>query len=485
MRTDDPERIGSYGILGRLGCGAMGTVFLGRSPGGRLVAVKVARAELAEDTGFRDRFRREVATMRAVGGFWTAAVVDADPDAPRPWLATEYVPGPNLHDAVTGHGTLPEPALRRLVAGLAEALIAIHAAGLVHRDLKPANVLLAEDGPRVIDFGIARALEQVRLTATGMFVGTPGYLSPEQIDGREVTPASDVFALGCVLVFAATGHGPFRGGDTMALLYRAVHGRPDLDGVPASLRPLASRCLDRDPALRPTPADLLAEVGEPGVDAWLPDRLRTLVAEGVTEIPRGIPRSPTRRYARANGPLMPAPQDDSVDAPAGAGNRAVFRTSRVSAAVWAAVFGVAALLCAAMSQSANQFGDNLPAVLLFVAFVVLLVPTARMLWILLRPGRWVELSADGLTVGRGERRRRLAWSQLARVRVVEDKRRPWLVAWLADTEVSRADLGPAYSGGFRVFPVAHERRPAGRRREVRELRAALSWYGGAVYDPST
>ncbi|HEU5472918.1 MAG TPA: serine/threonine-protein kinase [Actinophytocola sp.] len=480
LQTEDPKRIGNYTVIGRLGRGAMGTVYLARSPGGRLLAVKVARAELAEDPGFRDRFRQEVETMRAVGGFWTAAVVDADPDARRPWLASEYVPGPNLHEAVSGYGVLPEPALRRLVAGLAEALSAIHAAGLVHRDLKPANVLLAEDGPRVIDFGIAKVLRHAGLTATGMFVGTPGYLSPEQIEGGEATAASDVFALGCVLVFAATGTGPFGAGDSMALLYRAVHARPDLGAVPAGMRPLASRCLNRRPQLRPTPADLLGEVGLPGQDAWLPDRVRTMVAERSTEIPRGVPRPPTRPYTRLDAPLMPPPKET----PPGAGNRAVFRTSKVSAAVWAGVFAAAALLCGALSQSANDFGDDLPAVLFFVAFVALLVPTARMVWILARPRRWVEVSGDGLTVGRGEQRHRLDWSGLARVRVVEDKRRPWLVAWLADPEAGHAGLGTVYSGGFRVFPVAHERRPAGRRREVRELRAALAWYARKVYDPA-
>jgi hypothetical protein len=184
---------------------------------------------------------------------------------------------------------------------------------------------------------------------------------------------------------------------------------------------------------------------------------------------------------------MPPPEHESADGPPGAGNRAMFRVSRVTAVVWTCVFGLAAALLAAMSQSANQFGDDLTAVLLFVGFVVLLVPAIRMLWVVVRPARWVEVSGDGLTVGRGARRRRLAWSQLARVRVVEDKRRPWLVVWVADAEAagaSRAELGPAYSGGFRVFPVGHERYRAGRRREVRELRAALGWYGGEVYDPS-
>nr|MDQ3578783.1 serine/threonine protein kinase [Actinomycetota bacterium] len=216
---DADHKIGAYQVVGRLGGGAMGTVHLALSPGGRLVAVKVARPQLAEDPRFRERFRREIAMARAVGGFWTAAVVDADPDAELPWLATEYVPGPDLHEAIHTAGALPPDSVRGLAAGLAEALAAIHAAGLVHRDLKPSNVLLASDGPRVIDFGISKALEGAGLTATGMLVGTPGYLSPEQIEGREVGPSSDVFAFGAVVVFASSGRNPFGEGDTAALLY--------------------------------------------------------------------------------------------------------------------------------------------------------------------------------------------------------------------------------------------------------------------------
>ncbi|HXV93108.1 MAG TPA: serine/threonine-protein kinase, partial [Pseudonocardia sp.] len=180
----DPRQIGPFAVAARLGAGAMGVVYLGRSPGGRAVAVKVVNRALADDPGFRERFRREVQAARRVGGFWTAAVVDADPDAPAPWLATEFVAGPTLHEAVSEAGTLPEPTVRRLAAGLAEALGAIHAAGLVHRDVKPSNVLLAPDGPRLIDFGIARALDHTALTAAGSVFGTPGYIAPEQVAGE-------------------------------------------------------------------------------------------------------------------------------------------------------------------------------------------------------------------------------------------------------------------------------------------------------------
>ncbi|WSV40895.1 serine/threonine protein kinase [Streptomyces sp. NBC_01077] len=253
--------IGRYVIEHKLGEGGMGTVYLARSRGGRAVAVKVARPELAADPSFRARFRAEVAAARQVGGFHTAQVVDADPDAEAPWLATAYIPGPTLAALVTAEGPMDEGRLRSLGAALAEALEAIHACGLVHRDLKPGNIVMAPDGPRVLDFGIARALESTRLTATGSAFGTPGYLAPEQALGEEVTGAADVFALGAVLVAAAGGR-PFGDGTPMGLMYRAVHEDPDLASVPESLRGLVGRCLAKDPAERPTPEEILDVLGE-------------------------------------------------------------------------------------------------------------------------------------------------------------------------------------------------------------------------------
>ncbi|MBP2584422.1 serine/threonine protein kinase [Streptomyces sp. PvR006] len=254
--------IGRYVIEHKLGEGGMGTVYLARSRGGRAVAVKVARPELASDPSFRARFRAEVAAARQVGGFHTAQVVDADPDAEAPWLATAYIPGPTLSALVTAtEGPMGEGRLRALGAALAEALEAIHACGLVHRDLKPGNIVMAPDGPRVLDFGIARALESTRLTATGSAFGTPGYLAPEQALGEEVTGAADVFALGAVLVAAAGGR-PFGDGTPMGLMYRAVHEAPDLASVPESLRGLVGRCLAKDPAGRPTPEEILDVLGE-------------------------------------------------------------------------------------------------------------------------------------------------------------------------------------------------------------------------------
>ena len=267
----DPERVGPYRIIGRLGAGGMGRVFAGRSAGGRLVAVKVIRDELAADPDFRARFGREIALARSVSGLFTAPVVDADVDAPVPWLATAYVAGPSLADAVRDHGPLPAASVRALAAGLAESLRAIHAADVVHRDLKPTNVLLAEDGPRVIDFGISRAAEASALTHTGLIVGSPGFMSPEQAEGRDVGAPSDVFSLGAVLVFAATGHGPFGTGSTAALVYRVVHSPPSLQDVPAQLQPMIGRCLAKEAGQRPTAGELLGELADANLQpGWLP-----------------------------------------------------------------------------------------------------------------------------------------------------------------------------------------------------------------------
>jgi eukaryotic-like serine/threonine-protein kinase len=294
LAPGDPELIGPYRLRGRLGAGGMGRVYLGLSPGGRSVAVKVIRADLAQDAEFRARFRREVAVARTVSGLFTAPVIDADVDGPVPWLATAYVPGPSLADAVSQHGPLPAASVLALARGLAEALSAIHAAGVVHRDLKPANVLLAEDGPRVIDFGISRGVEASALTHTGLVVGSPGFMSPEQAEGREVGPPSDIFSLGAVLAFAATGQGPFGSGSTPALVYRVVHGGPQLDLMPAEVRSLAERCLAKDPALRPTAADLLAAAAYPAA-GWLP--------EPVTRAQAAVPLTMTA----ATPPGVPAP----------------------------------------------------------------------------------------------------------------------------------------------------------------------------------
>nr|WSW71508.1 serine/threonine protein kinase [Streptomyces sp. NBC_00995] len=251
-----PASVGGYAVERQLGAGGMGVVYLARSRGGRAVAVKVARSELATDPHFRERFRAEVEAARSVGGFHTAPVVDADPAAAAPWLATAYIPGPTLGALIEAEGPMGEARLRQLGAALAEALAAIHGCGLVHRDLKPGNIIMASDGPRVLDFGIARALESTRLTATGVAFGTPGFLAPEQAQGLEVGGAADVFALGAVLV-AAAGGSAFGAGTPMGLMYRSVHEAPDLSVVPDGLRPIVAACLAKEPGERPTPERLL------------------------------------------------------------------------------------------------------------------------------------------------------------------------------------------------------------------------------------
>jgi serine/threonine protein kinase len=297
--------IGPYRIRGRLGAGGMGEVFFGLSAGGRAVAVKVIRAELATDPEFRARFRREVAVARKVSGLFTAPVIDANLDGAVPWLATAYVGGPSLAEAVSDHGPLPARSVLALAAGLAEGLSAIHAAGVVHRDLKPANVLLAADGPRVIDFGISRAGENSALTHTGMVVGSPGFMSPEQAEGREVGPPSDIFSLGAVLAFAASGEGPFGTGSTPALVYRVVHNPADLDRLPAAVRPLVGQCLAKDPGQRPTAAALLAGAAQPAT-GWLPEQVtRTFIAVPVlAAVPEAstVPVSVTTGPATSNTP---------------------------------------------------------------------------------------------------------------------------------------------------------------------------------------
>ena len=275
LAADDPRVIGEYRLRAQLGAGGMGQVYLGLSPAGRAVAIKVLRPDLAVDTDFLRRFAQEVASARAVSEIYTAPVVASGLNERPPWLATAFVPGPSLDQVVSEHGPLPEPALWPLLGGLVEALQAIHACGVVHRDLKPANVLLAADGPRVIDFGISRAADGTALTATGLVFGTPGYMSPEQAEGKPAGPASGVFALGCVIAFAAAGVGPFGSGTVAAVIYRVVHAEAALDQVPPSLREIISACLAKDPAARPEPRALAAamagrvqETGTSAVAFW-------------------------------------------------------------------------------------------------------------------------------------------------------------------------------------------------------------------------
>ncbi|MFJ5073372.1 serine/threonine-protein kinase [Streptomyces sp. NPDC088553] len=257
LAADDPTTVAGYRLAARLGAGGMGKVYLSYTPGGRPVAIKLIRPEFGEDAEFRRRFAQEVRSAQRVQGLFTAPVIDADPEGAQPWLATAYVPGPSLADAVVSHGALPVETVLLLVAGMAEALHVIHGAGIVHRDLKPSNVLLAADGPRVIDFGIAHAADATSLTGSGVTIGTPSFMAPEQAAGRRVTAATDVFALGQVAAYASTGVPAFGEGTSHGVLYRIVHEEPDLSAVPERLSELVTRCLAKDPEARPSLAEII------------------------------------------------------------------------------------------------------------------------------------------------------------------------------------------------------------------------------------
>ncbi|MFG2139446.1 PQQ-binding-like beta-propeller repeat protein [Streptomyces sp. NPDC048650] len=331
LTQHDPRRIGPFEVLGRLGAGGMGLVYLARSASGRRVAIKTVRTELAEDQLFRVRFTREVEAARAVSGFYTAAVVDADPRAAVPWLATAYVPAPSLEEIVNECGPLPAQAVRWLAAGIAEALQSIHGAGLVHRDLKPSNVLVVEDGPRVIDFGIASGVSNTRLTMTNVAVGTPAYMSPEQArDSRSVTGASDVFSLGSTLVFAATGHAPFHGANPVETVFMLLREGPDLAGLPDELRSLMESCMQMEATHRPSPADLQSQLAPhlfgSGSDdsgtasAWLPPGAVALIEQrrgGRSTLPRSAApaRAASGRSSGRQAPAAPPPAQPPVVAP--------------------------------------------------------------------------------------------------------------------------------------------------------------------------
>ncbi|MBD2893220.1 Serine/threonine-protein kinase PknD [Actinomadura sp. RB99] len=360
LAPGDPRTVGRYRLSGRLGGGGMGEVFFGRSPGGRPVAVKVVRPELAADPLFRRRFGQEVEAARRVGGFHTAPVVDADPDADPPWLVTAYVPGPSLMELVAAHGPLPEPTLRVLGAGIAEALEAVHGADLVHRDLKPSNILIADDGPRVIDFGIARAADVTALTRAGGAVGTPGYMAPEQVTGEPVGPATDVFAFGAVLCFAA-GVRPFGDGPPTALLYRVVHQEPDLSGLPDGIRGIVAECLAKDPEQRPDTDGLLSALtGTDLTEDWLPGPARTLVLERAQTVASGQTATRTQTEVR------------STPRPAARGTATAPRASGVVVPVRAPlpnpllIVGAVMLMVAAVGAVINRQGIGL----LFMAVAV-------------------------------------------------------------------------------------------------------------------
>ena len=285
LTGDDPREVGGYRLRARLGAGAMGRVYLALTPGGRQVALKMIRAGFGDDEQFRARFSQEVAAAQRVHGLFTAQVLEADPDAPQPWLATSYVPGLSLRQAVRGYGPLPPDTVLLLLAGIAEALQAIHAVGIIHRDLKPSNVILAADGPRVIDFGIARAAAATALTRSGSWVGSPWFMAPEQARSVPATPAADVFSLGSLAVYAAAGHPPFGTDEAVAVLGRVLNARPDLRGCPPGLRPLIKGCLAKDPARRPEPGHIISACRDQATSSgltfgrsWLPARVSAAAA---------------------------------------------------------------------------------------------------------------------------------------------------------------------------------------------------------------
>lgn len=330
LRRWDPEQVGNFVLIGRLGAGAMGQVYLGRSAAGRLVAVKTIKTELAEEPDFRNRFGQEVAAARRVSGAFTAAVVAADSEADVPWLATVYVAAPSLSRLVRTCGPVPVPAVRWLAAGCAEALESIHSVGLVHRDLKPANVLVSPDGPRVIDFGVARAAERIQLTVTRGSIGTPAYMAPEQArDTRQATSASDVFALGATMLFAATGHAPYQGETVMDVLVQLATGPPDLSGLPAELADIVNGCLERDPRNRPTSSSILARLAPALAAAGelsappLPAAAMELIEE-YRRIPRSSGRPATAPEAAGDLPSAALAGAESEVAAHPDGNEAAF-----------------------------------------------------------------------------------------------------------------------------------------------------------------
>jgi predicted Ser/Thr protein kinase len=311
LRADDPRTIGPFRIIGRLGAGGMGHVLLGEDPRGARVACKVVRREIAAEPGFRERFRREVEIVRASPPTVTARYVDADPHADRPWLATEFIDGPSLRQVVQERGPLPLDQALPLLHSIASALAALHGAGVVHRDLTPSNVLLDATGPRLIDFGISRALGAMSMTITGQVLGTPSYMSPEQIESaRGAGPASDVFALGSLITYLTTGRSPFEAGSVAATLYNVAHGAPDLDGVPAPLHDLVRTCLEKDPSRRPDIRHLVTALAslDPAVDPAgtrrtvrpRPARTRTLRS------PRARRPGPRPARHRGRGPALAA-----------------------------------------------------------------------------------------------------------------------------------------------------------------------------------
>ncbi|MFJ6793715.1 serine/threonine-protein kinase [Streptomyces sp. NPDC091268] len=340
LKADDPAVVGGYRLAAVLGAGGMGKVYLSYTPGGRPIAIKVIRAEFGEDPEFRRRFQQEVRSAQRVQGLYTAPVIDSDTEGAQPWLATAYVPGPSLAHAVARHGALPVSSVLLLTVGVAEALHVIHGAGIVHRDLKPANVLLASDGPRVIDFGIARAADTTALTSTGVSIGTPAFMAPEQASAGAVTPATDVFALGLIAAFAATGASVYGDGPSHAVLYRIVHEEPDLSGLATELRPVVTRCLSRDPAERPSLSEIIELCNEASPvplrqgEDWLPREVAGSLTERLqlpAPAPTPPPHPPTAAATAPNQSPSPSTHPSPGTHPAPNGGQSPYTPTSVAA----------------------------------------------------------------------------------------------------------------------------------------------------------
>ena len=450
-------------------------------PAVELVAVKVVRDELAGDDGFRARFAREIESARKVSGAFTAAVVDADPDADRPWLATEYLPGPTLQKAIDASGPLTPGGVRSLAGGLAEALSAIHRSGLVHRDLKPSNIVLTDNGPRVIDFGIARALEDASLTATGVVIGTPGYLSPEQITGTTIGPPSDMFAMGAALVFAASGRGPFATGNPASLLHRIVHEQPQIPPLPDPLQDLVRRCLARDPAHRPTPPRYSSPSARrrtprsshhrPRPSSPPPSSSRTADSHTARRT-RPAPRTPATPRTRAARGARAAPADATA-----ADWRDLYHHKdqtddhrRDRHAARRHLHAAGDTDTRPVRRVDRQLRDRDQPVLRDPQLAPGPQAPRRTPPVARRPGHHQGVPTAAIP-----------WSSVTRIRIVGDVRRPWLVAWLTHEATLPTPIR-LHHGGRKLYPVAHERPVKRRNHQLNELRAALNWYAGRLHD---
>ncbi|MFH9723744.1 serine/threonine-protein kinase [Streptomyces sp. NPDC017254] len=363
LNAEDPVVIGPFRLLGRLGVGGMGRVFLARSVGGRTVAVKVVHAELAAQDEFRRRFAREVAALERVGGTGTAPVLGSDTDAESPWVAIGYVPGPSLRTVVGDEfGPLPPATVKALASGLARALVHIHAAGLVHRDLKPSNVLLTVDGPRIIDFGIARAVDTIAdgggLTSTGAVVGSPGFMSPEQVRGDRLTPASDIFCLGSVLAYAATGRSPFGTADSgvHATMFRIAHDEPDLTDLAPELAGLIRACLAKDATGRPSAEEIAETLPVP--DPWLPADVLARLGRHAARLLEAETESATGTGSPARAAGDPTPPTPLPSTAATAPRPPARRSRRTALIAGLATLAVAAAATVAYSFRPDQGGDG-------------------------------------------------------------------------------------------------------------------------------